>query len=197
MDTRTADCAVFGRAGLAVPGSLVIDNAGYNPLTDPGVKSAWFGQYASSDSLAKDIWGVDLGKWATSNFTVSAWVNVSTTGGGIVTKGYGNGGEQFCLDNQSATTGLRFFVRDSGGGNHNCNSTFLLDSAWHHVVGVCNETIGLVSLYIDGRQVATAAIGNGAAFHKGREFAAWLGLVPRQHSTGGKSWRENGRRGWR
>jgi len=30
-----------------------------------------------------------------------------------------------------------------------------------------------------------AAIGNGAAFNKGREFAAWLGLVPRQHSTGG------------
>ncbi|HET8668437.1 MAG TPA: IS110 family transposase [Terriglobales bacterium] len=39
-----------------------------------------------------------------------------------------------------------------------------------------------------GPLVATAtvaAIGNGAAFHKGREFAAWLGLVPRQHSTGG------------
>jgi len=31
-----------------------------------------------------------------------------------------------------------------------------------------------------------AAIGNGAAFHKGREFAAWRGLIPRQHSTGGK-----------
>ncbi len=31
-----------------------------------------------------------------------------------------------------------------------------------------------------------AAIGNGAAFHKGRDFAAWLGLVPKQHSTGGK-----------
>jgi transposase len=31
-----------------------------------------------------------------------------------------------------------------------------------------------------------AAIGNGAAFRKGREFAAWLGLVPKQHSTGGK-----------
>jgi transposase len=31
-----------------------------------------------------------------------------------------------------------------------------------------------------------AAIGNGEAFHKGREFAAWLGLVPREHSTGGK-----------
>jgi transposase len=41
-----------------------------------------------------------------------------------------------------------------------------------------------------GPLVATAtvaAIGNGAAFHKGREFAAWLGLVPRQYSTGGKA----------
>src|SRR4030081_2077419 len=31
-----------------------------------------------------------------------------------------------------------------------------------------------------------AAIGNGAAFRKDREFAAWVGLVPREHSTGGK-----------
>jgi len=31
-----------------------------------------------------------------------------------------------------------------------------------------------------------AAIGNGAAFSKGRQFATWLGLVPRQISTGGK-----------
>jgi transposase len=31
-----------------------------------------------------------------------------------------------------------------------------------------------------------AAIGNGYAFGKGREFAAWIGLVPRQHPTGGK-----------
>jgi transposase len=41
-----------------------------------------------------------------------------------------------------------------------------------------------------GPVVATAivaAIGNGAAFRKGRDFAAWLGLVPRQYSTGGKA----------
>jgi transposase len=31
-----------------------------------------------------------------------------------------------------------------------------------------------------------AAIGNGAAFRKGRDFAAWMGVVPREHSTGGK-----------
>jgi transposase len=31
-----------------------------------------------------------------------------------------------------------------------------------------------------------AAIGNGAAFRCGRDFAAWVGIVPRQYSTGGK-----------
>src|SRR6267378_2925788 len=31
-----------------------------------------------------------------------------------------------------------------------------------------------------------AAIGNGAAFRKGRDFAAWMGVVPREYSTGGK-----------
>jgi len=32
-----------------------------------------------------------------------------------------------------------------------------------------------------------AAVNQGKEFKKGREMAAWLGLVPRQHSTGGKS----------
>jgi len=32
-----------------------------------------------------------------------------------------------------------------------------------------------------------AAIGNGITFRKSRDLSAWLGLVPRQHSTGGKT----------
>ena len=32
-----------------------------------------------------------------------------------------------------------------------------------------------------------ATVADPGAFHSGREFAAWLGLVPRQHSTGGKA----------
>jgi transposase len=47
--------------------------------------------------------------------------------------------------------------------------------------------------FVDAKAIAevvataiVAAIGNGAAFRKGREFAAWLGVVPRQYSTGGK-----------
>jgi len=40
-----------------------------------------------------------------------------------------------------------------------------------------------------GPMVATAliaSVADGKAFKSGREMAAWLGLVPRQHSTGGK-----------
>ena len=32
-----------------------------------------------------------------------------------------------------------------------------------------------------------AAIGNGTAFAKGRDFSAWLGLVPKQMSTGDRT----------
>src|SRR5471032_1204142 len=32
-----------------------------------------------------------------------------------------------------------------------------------------------------------ASVGDGKTFKNGRQLAAWLGLVPRQHSTGGKS----------
>ena len=32
-----------------------------------------------------------------------------------------------------------------------------------------------------------AAVGNARQFRSGRELSTWLGLVPRQHSTGGRS----------
>ena len=32
-----------------------------------------------------------------------------------------------------------------------------------------------------------AAIGQGEAFERGRDFAAWIGLIPRQYSTGGRT----------
>jgi transposase len=38
-----------------------------------------------------------------------------------------------------------------------------------------------------GATALLAAVGDGKQFHKARDFAAWLGLVPRQYSTGGKS----------
>jgi len=60
------------------------------------------------------------------------------------------------------------------------------------IVRICGELepcTRLVAIPGIGPITATAtiaAIGNGAAFKKGRGFAAWLGVVPGEHSTGGK-----------
>jgi transposase len=40
-----------------------------------------------------------------------------------------------------------------------------------------------------------ATVGNANIFPSGRQFAAWLGLVPKQHSSGGKE-RMGGYRRW-
>ncbi len=47
------------------------------------------------------------------------------------------------------------------------------------------QTIPGIGPVIASALVATVA--DARAFSSGREFAAWLGLVPRQHSTGGKA----------
>jgi transposase len=52
---------------------------------------------------------------------------------------------------------------------------------------VCQRLMTIPGL---GELTATAlvaAVSDAAQFKNGRQFAAWLGLVPRQHSTGGKS----------
>ena len=42
-----------------------------------------------------------------------------------------------------------------------------------------------------GATALIAAVSNASKFRKGRELAAWLGLVPRQHSTGGSPCRRH------
>jgi transposase len=48
----------------------------------------------------------------------------------------------------------------------------------------------LMSVHGIGPLISTpvvAAVGTGEAFECGHDFGAWLGLVPRQYSTGGRS----------
>ncbi len=47
----------------------------------------------------------------------------------------------------------------------------------HETPGICEITASAV----------VTTVGNAADFKNGRQFAAWLGLVPRQYSTGGKT----------
>ena len=62
-----------------------------------------------------------------------------------------------------------------------------LINAWHR----SNEdSQKLVQIHGIGPLTASAliaSIGDAKSFHNGRQLAAWLGLVPRQHSSGGKA----------
>src|SRR5437899_4148012 len=50
----------------------------------------------------------------------------------------------------------------------------------------CRRLVAIPGIGPITATAVSAAIGNGAAFRKGREFSAWLGLVPGEHTTGGK-----------
>ena len=50
----------------------------------------------------------------------------------------------------------------------------------------CRRLIAIPGIGPLTATATVAAIGNGAAFKKGRGFAAWLGVVPGEQSTGGK-----------
>ena len=50
----------------------------------------------------------------------------------------------------------------------------------------CQRLLTIPGVGLLSATAMVAAIGDINAFKSGRELAAWLGLVPRQHSTGGK-----------
>jgi transposase len=63
------------------------------------------------------------------------------------------------------------------------------DKLIQRIAGELEDCRRMVSVPGIGPLTATAtiaAIGHGSAFKKGRGFAAWLGVVPGEHSTGGK-----------
>lgn len=57
---------------------------------------------------------------------------------------------------------------------------------WFELEPQCQRIAAIPGIGLLTATAAVATIGNPAAFHSGREFAAWLGLVPRQVGTGGK-----------
>lgn len=117
------------------------------------------GSPSTTNSLVHGI-GLDFSGTGNAVFSVEAWVNgaAQTSDSGIVTKGYGSGGEQFNLDCGGPNRAFRFFVRSASGGVHLVNSSVVPNSQWHHVVGVCNQAGGVVSLYVDGISAGQAAI---------------------------------------
>jgi transposase len=50
----------------------------------------------------------------------------------------------------------------------------------------CQRLLTIPGVGLLSATAMVAAVGDSSVFKNGRELAAWLGLVPRQHSTGGK-----------
>ena len=141
--------------------------------SDPTETCALFGSDNPPNNLAAGI--TPLPNFAqpggsNAEFSVEAWVNqgdFENGGNCIVGRGYGGGGEQFVLDSgaiSGASDYLRFFVRNAAGTAFGAASTVDVDNdgKWHHVVGVCDEAGGHVILYMDGAQIASTSITNGA-----------------------------------
>jgi transposase len=58
---------------------------------------------------------------------------------------------------------------------------------WHKANPASQKLAGIPGVGPLTASAMTASIGDARNFKNGRQLAAWLGLVPRQHSTGGKS----------
>jgi transposase len=51
----------------------------------------------------------------------------------------------------------------------------------------CQRLLTIPGIGVLSATALIAAMRDASAFKNGRQFAAWLGLVPRQHSTGGQT----------
>ncbi len=142
---------------LGVPGYSAID-----PDTAIAV-SGQPGSYVGNISPAKLEFG-----GLTSTFTLEAWAsgpaNQPNLSAALIAKGtdnVGNGG----IANEEFVLGLNggdyaFLVRDPA--NTAANGTQITasvgpDGNWHHIVGVCDEVGGALSLYVDGQLVASGS----------------------------------------
>ena len=58
--------------------------------------------------------------------------------------------------------------------------------AWHRQSAVSQLLAGIPGIGPVTASAIAATVPDASVFSSGRQFSAWLGLVPRQHSTGGK-----------
>src|SRR5450631_687946 len=60
-------------------------------------------------------------------------------------------------------------------------------NAWHRADTASQRLQAIPEIGPLTASALVASVGDAKVFHNGRQFAAWLGLVPRQSSTGGKT----------
>lgn len=158
---------VYTNATIGVsPGYSTNDTdtaAGFGPFSGGGSQDSFVGRVPAFTNFV-----------AASNqpaaFSVEAWVQnpssaaQSIGGAGIVTYGYGGGGEQFALDCGGTSNNFRFYFRDAAHVSHpiNAPASGTGDGLWHHIVGVLNSQNASNNadyIYVDGALVGTLQLG--------------------------------------
>ncbi|MEI6078540.1 MAG: LamG-like jellyroll fold domain-containing protein, partial [Verrucomicrobiota bacterium] len=112
--------------------------------------------FSGVNSYVGDISGTAINFTGHTNFTLEAWVNAPATvtdNATIIAKGIGNVGatrtEQFALDVSGGV--FRFFTTGNGNVLVQALANVGPDGAWHHVVGVYDDTgSGKLYIYVDG-----------------------------------------------
>ncbi len=187
-DGVIAEDYVGGNNGIYT--NVLLGQMSYNTLTDPSATSARFGYVAAANSCAYNITGPDfsLPNGSNAEFTVSAWV-ISTGNNGLNTptiaaKGYYNQ-EEYALD-AGASDCYRFTVRNAAGTAYNASSILSLSSSgqWYHLVGVCNEAIGVVQLYTNAVLAASVAIPTSSGITNSSETPMTIGCRASTASSG-------------
>ena len=171
-DFMSGNNGIYTNVALAqTPGYFVVSN-GVDVVTDPNETAAYFGPPLPVPGKAFNVGtNVDFSAFSNAEFTVSVWANGGYLGdtytepvnGGIVAKG-GFGTEEFALDDGGSGGAVRFMVRNAASTLSGASGTRNLsgDDNWHLLVGVCDESNGVVNLYVDGLLSAQTTITKGS-----------------------------------
>jgi Immunoglobulin I-set domain/Pentaxin family len=170
-DFMSGNNGVYTNTALAQPGYYVIANGG-NVVNDPTETSAQFAPFDSTTGCDANSIGtnIDFSAFTNAEFSVSIWANggyqyssTEPVNGGILVKGY-FGNEEYGLDCGGSGGTARFFIRTAGNTVVSASSTFQLggNNSWHHLVGVCDESNGVINLFIDGLLTAQTAVTKGS-----------------------------------
>jgi hypothetical protein len=145
----------IGGLKFGVPGYSLVDTD--TAVSFPGIAESYVGGIGPSN--------INFAGTA-SEFSVEAWANgaagqiATDTGAAVIAKGHGNNGttadEQFAITDDAGV--YAFFVRDDKGNAATATATTGPDGNWHHLVGVCDEAGGSITLYIDGAVAASAGL---------------------------------------
>ncbi|MGH7952926.1 MAG: LamG domain-containing protein [Limisphaerales bacterium] len=182
-----AICHDYQSGNNGVYTNVTLGESGYNTL-EPTETSMYVTVGGPQPSCANRIANVDFAATMTNGvnaaFTVEAWANCivanGISGGAPVVSQGTFGASSFFLgaDTNSSIHNYQFYVRSANGTLYSADSTIEADDeVWHHLVGVCDEAHGKISLYIDGSLAASASIpANSGIFESSMPVAIGAGI---------------------